>query len=248
MGRMLAVLVAALMVVAVPATAAAAPRKKTPKTRCVLYVGQQLGRHRRRGAAAQVQADRADQHHPRHRRADEGDPVGPGAVRLLPRDSRAGRRGPRPVRGRHVLLAQRPRAVRVAAEPRRRGRDQPAHAEDHLAHEGRRQPRRPHGDLAGRPARARLGLDRQGDRRDRHEDRPIVAGSRAATSRTRTTSPATAGSSTTRASGRCSRRRRPAARRHEGRARLRGHRREQLDACCAGSTWARSSTSSASRT
>ena len=42
--------------------------------------------------------------------------------------------------------------------------------------------------------------------------------------------------------------RRPAARRLEGRARLRGHRREQLAGAAAGSTWARSSTSSASPT
>ena len=42
--------------------------------------------------------------------------------------------------------------------------------------------------------------------------------------------------------------RRSGLRRHQGRARLRGHRREQLAGRCARSTWARSSTSSASRT
>ena len=210
---------------------------------------QQLGRHRRRDPAAPVRAARAHQHHPGHRRADGGDPVGPGAVRLLPRDPRAGRRGARPVRGRHVLVAQRARAVRLAAEPRRRRRHQPAHAEDHLAHEGRREPCRPHGDLARRQARARVGLHGQGRGRDRHEDRgDRRRASRAATSRTRTTSRRTASWSTTPASGPSSRH---STTRPSTPARASASSRSSTrppGRCSARSTWARSWTSSASPT
>ena len=95
----------------------------------------------------------------------QSDPV---RARLLPRHPPARRRGPRPARRRRVHLARRPPALRLAAELRRRRRDPAEDRRDRLAHEGRGQPRRPHGDLARRHAAARLGLDRAQGARARH--------------------------------------------------------------------------------
>ena len=108
--------------------------------------------------------------------------------------SATGRRGPRPVRRRHVLLPRRPLPLRLAAEPRRRRRLRPADREDRLALPGRGLPRRPHGDLARRPAPARLGLDRaQGPCHRHRAPAGASASSPPATSRTRTSTRATAG-------------------------------------------------------
>ena len=73
--------------------------------------------------------------------------------------------------------------------------------QDPLAHKDRRLPRRPHGALAQRAAAARLRVDGERRRRDRHPHRADRRhGSRRATSRTRTTSRATGGASSTPAS------------------------------------------------
>ena len=210
---------------------------------------QQLGRHRRRRRPAEVPAARPYQHHPGHRRAHGRDSVEPGAASLLPRDPAARRRGARPVRRRHVLLARRSRAVRVAAEPRRRGRDQPAHRKiiwrtkvdgnraDHMA-------------ISPDGRHVLVSPRRQGHRRDRHEDgrdrgphperRPAAREQLLEGRKARSTTPASARST------------RPWTSRPS--TATKGERVfEIVDAsngsrCCAGSTWARSSTSSASRT
>ena len=120
---------------------------------------------------------------------------------LLPRDPAGDRRGPRPVRRRHVHLQGRAPAGRLAAEPRRRGRDRPEDRRDRLALPGRRPALRPHGDVPRRHAGRRLGLDRQRGARPRHPRRARrSAGSPPATRRTRTTTPPTASGSTTPAS------------------------------------------------
>ena len=93
-------------------------------------------------------------------RAPRGDRRRPARARVLHRRQPAHRRGPQPVRRRRVHLARRALPLRLAAQPRRRRRLRPRHAPDRLAGEGRRLPLRPHGDLARRPAAARLGLDR----------------------------------------------------------------------------------------
>ena len=186
--------VAGLGLALVPAAADAAKRKRAPVLRDVLYVGNNWD------GTADVIDPRRFQRLARINIIPDIDErmaeiqAEPGAARLLPRDPRAGRRGPRPVRRRHVHLARRPLPLRLAAEPRRRRRRSTCEdAQDRLAHEGRRLSRRPHGDLARRHAAARVGLHREGRRRDRHRDRPDRRrASRAATSRTRTTSRRTA--------------------------------------------------------
>ena len=134
--------------------------------------GQQLGGHGRPRGPAALQGPQAAEHRPRPRRADGRDPGRPGRARVLPRRPPAGRRGPRPARRRRLHVARRPPAVRVAAELRRRRRDPAAHRGDRLAHEGRGQPRRPHGALADRRPAARLGLDRPQGPRHRHPHGP----------------------------------------------------------------------------
>ena len=139
---------------------------------------QQLGRHGRRDQAgrnvepADVHARGAAQHHSRHPGADGRDRHRPRPARLLPRDPSARRRGPRPVRRRHVRLAGRPAAGRLAAEPRRRRRTRPQHRRDRLALPRRRPALRPHGDVPRRQARRRLGLDRQRRPHPRHVHGP----------------------------------------------------------------------------
>ena len=212
---------------------------------------QQLGRHGRRRRPELVPAARAHQH--RARQGASGSRrsrPSPDRAGLLPRHPQAGRRGPRPVRRRHVLLARRALPLRLAAELRRRRRLRPAHAQDRLARAGRGLPRRPHGDLARRRALARLGLDRAQGPRHRHRARArSPASSRPATSRTRTT---------TRADGtadlpRLDRHglhadRRPGARRHQGRALASRSSTRARCGCSSASTWARSSRRPAIRT
>ena len=165
----------------------------------------------------------------------------PGPARLLPGHPAAGRRGPRPVRRRRVHVARRPLPLRVAAVVRGRRLDPAEDRRDRLAHAGRGLPRRPHGDLAGRHAAARLGLDgAQGARaRHPHGDRSSAASS-PATSRTRTTTPRTARRSSTPASAPSSRP--PTTRCSTPRRATGGSRSSTRSRCrsCGGSTWARS--------
>ncbi len=128
---------------------------------------QQLGRDRRRAGPPTLPQDRADRRRPGPRGADGGDPVGPPAPGLLPRRPAGRRGGARPARRRPVLLQRRPAARRLAPLLRRRGRHQPAHRRDRVAHAGRGLPRRPHGDVARRAEGGGQRLDRR--------DRPRAA-------------------------------------------------------------------------
>ena len=92
----------------------------------------------------------------------------PDRLALLPRDPPADRRGQRPARRRRLHLARRPLHLRLAAELRRRRRDQHEDRQDQVAGPGRGLPLRPHGDLAQRAAGAGLGLDREQGPRDQH--------------------------------------------------------------------------------
>ena len=134
---------------------------------------QQLGRHRRRARSAkEPQAGRPDQHHPGHPATDGRDQHGPGAPGLLPRHPAAGRRGPRPVRRRHVLDQRRAPADRFQAEPGRCRGDQPEHRAARLALPGGRPALRPHGDLARWHARRGLRVDRERRPHPRHPHGP----------------------------------------------------------------------------
>ena len=131
----------------------------------------------------------------------------PGRLGYFLGDPGAGRRGQRPVRRRHVHVQRRPAADRLPAQPARRRRDRHRHRRDRLALRRRRPALRPHGDLARRQARRRLGLDRQ--RRPHPRRRTPArrsAASSPATRRTRTPTPRTASGSTTPASASSTRR------------------------------------------
>ncbi len=130
---------------------------------------QQLGGDRRRDPAARrLPADRADQHHSRHRRADGRDPADP--VRLgyfLAIRELVGEGNDQYVDDMYstndgrLLIVSRPSLADVVAIDIASG-------EDRLALRRRRPALRPHGDLARRPARRRLGLDRQRRPHPRH--------------------------------------------------------------------------------
>ena len=124
-----------------------------------------------------------------------------------------------------------------------------ADGEDHLAREGRGLPLRPHGDLPGRQARARLGLDgAQGPRHRRRagQDRRRVRVRRPAAREQLLRSTATR--SSTRRSARSSRR--PTTRRSTPRRATAGSRSSTRGRtrCSSASTWARSSRRPATRT
>ena len=134
------------------ATPVSAGDGQTPSgdVRRMVYVGNNWDGTADLRRSGELRAQGAAGHRPGQGRADGRDPRQPRPAGLLPRDPRGDRRGPRPVRRRHVLHQRRQAARRLAAELRRRRRDQPAHREDQLAVRGRRLPLGPHGDLAGR--------------------------------------------------------------------------------------------------
>ena len=72
----------------------------------------------------------------------------PGPARVLPGDPAGRRRGPRPVRRRHVHHPRRQPARGVAAELRRRGLDRPGHRQGRRRAADGRLPDRPHERLA----------------------------------------------------------------------------------------------------
>ena len=220
--------VAGLGLALVPAGADAAKRKR-PVLRDVLYVGNNWDgtadvvdpRRFKRLARINIIPDIAE----RMRR----DRVESRAARLLPRDPPGGRRGARPVRRRHVLVARRPLPLRLAAEPRRRRRDRPAHPEDRLAHQGRRATApttwRSHPTASTLLVSASTG---QGRRRDRHEVRADRRRASRAGDQPHESNFSKDGKRDLPREHRLGLHaaRRPDLRRHQGRARLRGRRRE----------------------
>ena len=109
---------------------------------------QQLGRHRDRGRRPHPQGDQADQHHPGPSRGAARDLRGARPARVLPRDPAGGRRGPRPVRRRHVHHPRRQPGGGVPAELLRRGVDRPGHRQGRGRAADERLPHRPHERLA----------------------------------------------------------------------------------------------------